>query len=319
MIRALDPGLVDACGIEPSWFCETAWNLTDSRQAARAIDWFVSKPFVAIVIVVVALVVNRWLRRVVTLLVERVVDRERTVSTLGRIGVPASLLPSSEADARSRSRAQTLAAVLRAVVSTVVGTVAVLMVLSTFEIDLGPLLAGAGIAGIAVGLGAQTLVRDCIAGFFILLEDQFGVGDDVDIGSAIGVVESVTLRATVVRAPDGTQWTVPNGVIVRVGNRSRAWVRVAIEVTVASTTDVAAAQSVVQGAVERVSSDHADAVVREPIIAPVERITSEGMVLRVSVRCAPESQMALLTDLRVALRDDLAAAGVAVVALARSD
>lgn len=319
MRAALDPGLVDACGVEPSWFCEAAWHLTESRQVARAVDWFVSKPLVAIVILLVAFVINRWLRRAVTLLVERIVDRERTVSTLGRFGVPASLLPSAEADARSRGRAQTLAAVLRAVVSTVVGTVAVLMVLSTFEINLGPLLAGAGIAGIAVGLGAQTLVRDCIAGFFILLEDQFGVGDDVDIGSAVGVVESVTLRATVVRSPDGTQWTVPNGAILRVGNRSRAWVRVAIEVTVATGTDVVAAQSAMQGAVERVANDHADAVVRETIIAPVERITAEGIVLRVSVRCAPESQLALLTDLRVALRDDLARAGVGVVALARID
>lgn len=316
MIRALDPALVDACGLEPSWFCESAWNITENRQIARAVDWFVSKPFVALVIVIVALVVNRWLRRAVTVLVERVIDRELRSSTLGRIGLPPSLLSSGDEELRSRNRAQTLATVLRAVVSTVVGTVAFLMVLSTFEIDLGPLLAGAGIAGIAVGLGAQSLVRDCIAGFFILLEDQFGVGDTVDVGPAIGVVETVTLRATVVRSPDGTQWTVPNGAIVRVGNRSRAWVRVGVDVTVAAGTDVAEAQSLLRRAVERVSTDHADTVVHEAVIVPIERITMEGTVLRLSVRARPDTHLQLLTDLRVAVQGDLAAAGVHVVALA---
>lgn len=319
MIRALDPELVAACGSDPAWFCESAWELTGNRQFARAVDWFVSKPLAALVIIVVALVVNRWLRRAVTLLVERVVDRELTAVTLGRMGLPASLLTTGDAEVRSRNRSQTLSSVLRAVVSTVVGSVAVLMVLSTFGVDLGPLLAGAGIAGIAVGLGAQTLVRDCIAGFFILLEDQFGVGDEVDVGSAVGTVESVTLRATVVRASDGTQWTVPNGAIVRVGNRSRAWVRVGLEVTVARDVDIAGAQAVLQNAVERVSTEHAHSVVREAVIAPIERITGEGTVLRVSVRCTPESQTALLTDLRVAVRDDLVAGGMSVVGLTRLD
>jgi moderate conductance mechanosensitive channel len=314
MIRALDPELVDACGVEPAWFCEWAWDLTESRQFARAVDWFVSKPFAALVIVVVAALVNRWLRRAVDALVQRVVARDAlTAATLGRMG----LLSGGEAETRMGQRAQTLSSVLRAVVSTVIGTVAVLMVLSTFEINLGPLLAGAGIAGIAVGLGAQTLVRDCIAGFFILLEDQFGVGDTVDIGPAVGVVESVTLRATVVRSPDGTQWTVPNGAILRVGNKSRAWARVGIEVTVGPDVEIADAQRVLHAAVERVSTDHADSVVREAIIAPVERITAEGTVLRVSVRCTPESQVDLLTDLRIAVRGDLTAAGIPVVALVK--
>lgn len=319
MIRALDPELVDACGLDPSWFCEWSWDLTGSRQVARALDWFVSKPFVALVIIVVAVVINRWLRRAVTTLVKRIVDREElTTATLGRIGLPTSLLGTVQADAsaRSRQRAETLSAVLRAVVSAVVGTVAALMVLGAFDINLGPLLAGAGIAGIAVGLGAQTLVRDCIAGFFILLEDQFGVGDTVDIGAAIGVVETVTLRTTVVRSPDGTQWTVPNGAIIRVGNRSRAWVRAGIDVTVAPGADIEIAQTALQGAVERVSRENATSVVREAVIAPVERITAEGTVLRVSALCTPESHAALVNDLRSAVRADLLAAGVSVVGLA---
>jgi moderate conductance mechanosensitive channel len=316
VIRALDPDVVDACGVDPAWFCEAAWNLTGSRQFARAVDWFISKPLAALAIIVVALIINRWCRRAVTSLVQGVVGRDvLTTTTLGRMGLPASLLSTEDEQVRSRSRAETLASVLRAVVSTLVGTVAVLMVLGTFDIDLGPLLAGAGIAGIAVGLGAQTLVRDCIAGFFILLEDQFGVGDTVDVGPAIGAVESVTLRATVVRSPDGTQWTVPNGAILRVGNRSRAWVRVAIDVTVAPGADVREAQDVVQRAVERVSAEHADSVVREAIIAPIERITGEGTVVRVSVRCTPDARLGLLTDLRLAVRADLVAADIAIVGL----
>ena len=104
-------------------------------------------------------------------------------------------------------------------------SIAVLTILGIFSINLVPLLASAGIAGIAVGFGAQQLVRDCISGFFILLEDQCGVGDEIDVGVAAGTVESITLRATILRDGAGTLWTVPNGTVLRVGNHSRGWRR----------------------------------------------------------------------------------------------
>lgn len=318
MFAALDPELIAACGERPSWFCEVVWNLTGNSALSRAVDWIVTRPLLAVVILLVAGLVNRWLRKAITGLTNRITTRDELASAaLERIGItpPETLRQNRE---RAAARASTLSSVLRAVVSALVWTIAVLMVLGVFQINLGPLLAGAGIAGIAVGLGAQSLVRDCISGFFILLEDQFGVGDIVDVGPAVGTVEALTLRATTVRAADGTQWSVPNGSILRVGNRSRAWARVAVDVTVATEADVDQACAVLLDTATRVCADdaHAHSVIAAPVVQAVERVTAEGTVIRVSLRTRPEAQGVVLAALRSAARGDLAAADIPVTALA---
>jgi len=114
------------------------------------------------------------------------------------------------------------------------------MALGEVGVDLAPLIAGAGIVGIALGFGAQSLVKDFLSGIFMLLEDQFGVGDVIDCGEASGVVEGVSLRTTRLRDVEGTVWHVPNGQIVRVGNKSQEWSRALLDVQVAYDTDVAA-------------------------------------------------------------------------------
>ena len=103
-----------------------------------------------------------------------------------------------------------------------------MMLLGEFDINLGPLIAGAGIVGVAVGFGAQSLVRDLLSGIFMLIEDQYGVGDVIDVGDAIGTVESVGLRTTRIRDVRGTLWHVPNGEIRRVGNMSQVWAQSSI-------------------------------------------------------------------------------------------
>ena len=118
------------------------------------------------------------------------------------------------------------------------------LVLSELGIDLAPLIAGAGIAGVALGFGAQSLVKDCLSGLFMLIEDQFGIGDVVDLGEAAGTVERVTLRATVLRGLDGTVWHVPNGEVQRVGNRSQLWSVAVVDVVVGYDADIAAASGI---------------------------------------------------------------------------
>src|SRR6185369_98079 len=122
---------------------------------------------------------------------------------------------------------------------------AIFMILGEVGIDLGPLLAGAGIIGVAIGFGSQSLVKDFLSGIFILVEDQFGVGDTVDLGEAVGVVEVVSLRTTRLRSVDGTVWHVPNGEIRRVGNKSQHWSRALLDIQVAYTTDLERAQQVI--------------------------------------------------------------------------
>ena len=148
--------------------------------------------------------------------------------------------------ARRAQRAETIGAVLRSVVAIVIWSIAVLTVLETLGVNLAPLIAGAGIVGVALGFGAQSLVRDFLSGIFMLIEDQFGVGDVIDTGVATGTVEGVSLRTTRLRDVDGVVWHVPNGDILRVGNKSQQWARAVVDVAVAYDADTGAATEVIR-------------------------------------------------------------------------
>ena len=125
--------------------------------------------------------------------------------------------------ARVRPRAESIGSALTGVVAVIIWTTAFATSASILGFKIGPLLAGAGVVGVAVGFGAQSLVRDRIIGLFMLIEDQYGIGDSVDLGAATGTVERVSLRTTVLRGTDGTVWHVPNGEVRRVGNQSKLW------------------------------------------------------------------------------------------------
>ena len=184
--------------------------------------------------------------------------------------------------------------------------------LGIFSINLAPLIASAGIAALAVGLGAQQLVKDCIAGFFILLEDQCGVGDEIDVGPATGTVEAITLRATTIRDSAGTLWTVPNGTILRIGNKSRDWSQGAVDVTVADAAQLDKAVAVIEHVATEVSAlPDVAPLLLEPIAVPgVESLGAEGTVVRVIVRTTPGEQAPVLRVLRAALTRELDAAGI---------
>ncbi|MGB8861021.1 MAG: mechanosensitive ion channel family protein [Ilumatobacteraceae bacterium] len=308
----LDPDLVNACGDRPSWFCEGAWNLTHNHMLARAADWIVTRPLVALIVLLVAWLLNRYLRKAATAFVTRLAtSRQLANEALQRIGVDRPDA-ATVIDARQRSRASTLAAVSRASVSWFVWTIAVLIVLGLFHINLGPLLAGAGIAGIAVGFGAQTLVKDCISGFFILLEDQCGVGDEVDLGEAIGTVESITLRMTSVRGLDGTLWSVPNGAIQRVGNRTRSWSQGLVDITVWYDGDLDDALAAVHQGIAVASEVPAvaEVLLQPPAVLGVERIDASGTVVRITVRTRPGKQWAAMREVRLAIRRSLVEHGI---------
>ncbi len=291
-------GLADACGDRPSWFCEATWNATHNQLISKAVDWFVSRPLAAIVVAVVAALIARWLRRAATAVLTRITQPPGIAgSALERMGVV------SAPDPRDATRTRTLCAVARTTISTLVWTVATLIILGIFHVDIGPLLAGAGIAGIAIGLGAQSLVRDCIAGFFMLLEDQCGVGDDIDISTVSGRVEGLTLRATTIRSADGTLWTVPNGAIVRVGNQSRSWAQANVDVFLGNDRDLVHAADVARQAMAVVSAepDIEAVLLREPQVLGVESVDSNGAVLRLTVRTKPGEQGHVARRMRLAV------------------
>ena len=263
----LDPGLVDACGVSPGFTCEWIWDATDNEALAGLVDWLIERPLKVAVILIGALVVNRLVKRAIDRMVSRLVEsrtREEgeaeaeSSARLARLGRRARgrLQKIHDQAERSRQRAVTLGAVLRNIAGIAVYAMAFMVALGELGLELGPLIAGAGILGLAIGFGAQSLVSDFIAGIFIIVEDQYGVGDYVDVGAASGTVEKVGLRTTTLRDVNGTMWTIPNGEIRRVGNSSQLWARTVLDVDVAYDTDIDLAASVIKEVADEVWRDN---------------------------------------------------------------
>lgn len=256
----------------------------------------------------------------VRLVAGRAIDRLARSTSDGRVGQRLSALgaraprlvdPSPPAMARRRARADTVASVLRSVLNTVLLAVVVITILGELGVDLAPILASAGIIGVAVGFGSQNLVRDFLSGLFLILEDQFGVGDVIDAGPAVGTVEAVGLRSTHIRDLHGTLWHIRNGTITRIGNFSQAWNRVVLDITVPVGTDIAAATRVLTEAATAVAADpaYAEAVLEAPSVAGVVSFAATGVTLRVSLR-RHAGQDAVDRALRERVLADCAAAGV---------
>ena len=259
----VDPAeLAETCGLEPSFVCREVLERTGSTTLAGAVDWIFAKPVTIAIILIVAWVVVRILDRIIDRFVRSIADGPEPTRQLKR-GLRRTpivhTLPEGSLDTavslRAAPRAQTLGHVLRSIAAGVVWGLAALMVLGELGIDLGPLIAAAGIAGVALGFGAQSLVKDFLAGIFILIEDQYGVGDIIDVGEVsgtlvTGTVESVSLRATRLRSTNGTVWHVPNGTILRVGNMSQQWARALLDVSVAYGSDLDLAQAVIKAAAD---------------------------------------------------------------------
>jgi len=217
---------------------------------------------------------------------------------------------SPESQARRAQRARTVGSVLRSAANIIVGIIMALMILSLFgaaEI-VTPILASAGVLGVAIGFGAQSLVRDFLSGIFILIEDQFGVGDIVDLGAgAIGTVEKMDLRLTHVRSFDGTLWHVRNGEILRAGNRTQQWSRAVAEVRVPVGSDRDAVRAALGRAIDVVESDpsFAPMLLETPSVRGVDRITDGYYYFTVHGKVRPGAQWNVMRALLDASHEEL--------------
>jgi small conductance mechanosensitive channel len=309
---ASDPGLVDACGPrgEQSWLCATVYRITDDANAADVAD-ALSKPIRILVVLLGAWILVRITRALTRRLVKHLSGSvERIANLRGVSFVDTGPMP----QARRQQRAETIGAVVRSVVTIAIWSVAILTVLEILGINLAPLIAGAGIVGVALGFGAQSLVRDFLSGMFMLMEDQFGVGDVIDTGVATGTVEGVSLRTTRVRDIDGVVWHVPNGTIQRVGNKSQQWARAVVDVPVTFEVDIAAATEVIRGVTDEVWHDpeFASIILAEPSVLGVESFAPGRVVIRVVVRTRPQEQWRVERALRTRIKAALDAAGIAL-------
>ncbi|MDF5758756.1 mechanosensitive ion channel family protein [Spongiactinospora sp. TRM90649] len=206
---------------------------------------------------------------------------------------------------RRRQRADTLGSVLSHIANIVIIGTAVLMILSQFGVELAPLLTSVGILGVAVGFGAQELVKDFIAGMFMLLEDQYGVGDVIDVGPAVGTVEAVTLRVTRLRDVDGRVWYVRNGTITRIGNESQGWSRASLDVPVAYDSDIPAVREILNRVATELweDTDYRDRViVEEPQVWGLEQISDTAVIFRISAKTLPARQAEIARELRMRVK-----------------
>jgi len=222
----------------------------------------------------------------------------------------------------SLQRAATLTQAITYLVQIAVWTLTILVLLGEFDVNLGPLIAGAGIVGLALGFGAQSLVRDFLSGFFILLEDQFGVGDVIEVSvggqEVSGKVEKVSLRTTDVRAFDGTRHTIPNGNILMVGNRSRGWARVIVDVSVAYTEDIDRVRGVLEELFHELleEPDLQGSFFSGPEVLGVEGVGERDVILRVTAEVRPTRKGSLERMLRQRIKERLDLRGISVPARA---
>ncbi|MCO8277827.1 mechanosensitive ion channel family protein [Actinoplanes sp. TRM 88003] len=292
--------------------CSRVFEWTNNQWLANSSYVVIVKPLRIIGIILIAIVV-RWL-------LHRAIDR--LTHTSSRASMPALLRPLREKvtataedgqfiPERRRQRAEAIGSVLRSFVSAVVYTMAALLVFGELGFNLGPLLASAGIVGVALGFGAQSLVKDLIAGLFMLLEDQYGVGDTVDVGEATGVVETVGLRITTIRDARGVLWYIRNGEIIRVGNKSQGWAMVVIDIPIGFVNSEQAI-AVLREAAAAVAEqpDHQTEFLEPPDVVGVEQLTVDGATIRTIAKTTADGQVTVQRELRRALTESLETSGL---------
>jgi small conductance mechanosensitive channel len=294
-------------------FCDKVYRLTGSSWFAESSFYVIVKPLRIAMIILIAMLARWLLNRTI----------KRLVRTTSNAQVPTILRPlreriptaASEAAViypeRRRQRAAAIGSVLRSFITVVVFSISTLLILGELGFNLAPLLASAGIVGVALGFGAQTLVKDLIAGLFMLLEDQYGVGDTVDLGEATGTVEAVGLRITTVRDGRGVVWYIRNGEIVRVGNKSQGWAMVVVDMPIGF-APLDEATAAMRRAAESLANDpdFAGDFLEPPEVLGVEQITVDGTVVRATAKTSSEAQVRVVRELRRRLAEALETSGI---------
>jgi small conductance mechanosensitive channel len=298
------------CETNDGW-CNAVLGITHNKWLASSADWLIAKP-VTILLILIGAAILRGLAR-------RLIDR-LTRASGGK--VPALLRPLRERapqalgtllSERRAQRAKTIGSVFKSITSVIVFGCAFMMILAELGVNLAPVLASAGILGVAIGFGAQNLVKDFLSGVFMMLEDQYGVGDVVDVGEASGTVEAVGLRITTMRDMNGTVWYVRNGEILRVGNSSQGFAVAVVDVPIGYGADVGQAVDILgRVAVEAVEATPlSDDVLEPPEVLGVERVSAaEGITMRLTVKVRPGRQWAVQRSLRARIMGAFEDAGI---------
>ncbi len=277
-----------------------------------ALEWLLGAPLRIVLTLVVAYVARRLVHRAITSAINASIARSEAAQAK-RDHKRSRGMSANTVRERSRQRALTTGSLLRSIATIVIATITALTVLALMAIPLAPLLASAGVGGVALGFGAQALVKDYLSGIFMILEDQYGVGDVIDAGEAVGTVEEVSLRVTRLRDLDGVVWYVRNGEILRIGNRSQGWSTVMVDLPFSYKEDVDRVIGIIREEVAMMTDDtHWGAVLREaPSVLGVETITAGTITVRVFATCAPNENWSIQREIRRRVKDAFDREGIA--------
>ena len=302
------------CAQDAGSWCSRIYRLTDNDMLARYADTVISAGLRILLIVALAVVIR--------LMVHRTIKRLTRVTAEGpppgllrplRERTPESWRGTGLLSRRRSQRARTIGSVLRSGTTLVVYGVAATLVLGELGINLGPIIASAGILGIALGFGAQNLVKDFLSGMFMMVEDQYGVGDIVDLGEANGTVEAVGLRVTTLRDTNGTVWYVRNGEVLRVGNSSQGYSVALVDLLVGHHADISATVELAGRTAAELTAEGsvlAPDVLEPPEVLGVESINTDGVTLRITTKVQAGRQWAVQRALLAGIKSAFAEAGI---------
>ncbi|MFI5804528.1 mechanosensitive ion channel family protein [Streptomyces sp. NPDC051561] len=286
-----------------------------AEKAGNAASWveqnwstWLSVGLRILLIIVIATVLRSVIRRTITKLIAHMNNSAQAVEGTALGG----LLVNAE---RRRQRSEAIGSVLRSVASFVILGTAALMVLGALNINLAPLLASAGVAGVALGFGARNLVTDFLSGVFMILEDQYGVGDTIDAGVASGEVIEVGLRVTKLRGDNGEIWYVRNGEVKRIGNLSQGWATAGIDVQVRPSEDLENIRAVLSEVAEDMAKSEPW---NERLWGPIEvlgldSVLLDSMIVRLSAKTMPGKALGVERELRWRVKDAFDRAGIRIV------
>jgi moderate conductance mechanosensitive channel len=292
-------------GQQPGIACRLAWDILHNRNAAELVKVWLAQPASAVLRIIFVLLIAVLVRIVAHRLINKITSR---VAQGGGNGKSDAVLLGE----RRRQRAKALGSILRNAASVLIFGIAAVTIAGDLGLNLAPVLASAGVLGLAIGFGAQSLVRDFLSGIFMLLEDQYGVGDVIDAGDATGTVEAVSLRVTRLRDVNGVVWHVRNGTINRIGNESQGWARAVVDFPVAYDQDLPQVRQTMKDTADQMWTEPRwhDVIMEEPEVWGVESVSSDAIVMRLVARTLPLRQWEVARELRERLKNALASASV---------
>jgi small conductance mechanosensitive channel len=308
--------LTGNCGSEPGIACRLAWDISHSSTATQVVKVYLAGPVSQAGRIAFVLILALFVRAVINRLIKKVTERAATatlaVTPNGRAHQREAAAVEMAGTERREQRALALGSILRSAVSVIVFGIAALTILSILGFNLAPVLASTAVLGVALGFGAQNLVRDYLAGLLMLVEDHYGVGDTINAGVATGTVEAMTLLTTRLRDVNGVVWHIRNGTIDSVGNESQGWSRAVIDYPVPYEEDLSRIRMLMEQAANGLYRERGwkKLMLEKPEVWGAQGLSGREVTMRLVAKTAPMRQLEVARELRARVKAALDAAGV---------